>query len=108
MNDIPSKVKNFLNFVDGLPVKDKWVDEVRELISRIKKIEEEKVNYMTFQMKIAEERAEAEARGEAKGIKAAIAMAKDFSIGQSQVIEQLMKRFDLTHDQALAAVQANW
>lgn len=67
MKDVPSKVKNFLNFVDGLPVKDKWVDEVRELISRIKKIEEEKVNYMNFQMKIAEERAEAEARGEARG-----------------------------------------
>ena len=49
-----------------------------------------------------------EARGETKGIKAAIAMAKDFSISQSQVIEQLMRRFDLTHDQAAAAVQANW
>ena len=46
--------------------------------------------------------------GEAKGIKAAIAMAKDFSISQTQVIEQLMKRFDLTRDQASTAVQTNW
>lgn len=52
--------------------------------------------------------ARGEAKGEAKGIKAAIAMAKDFSISQSQVIEQLMRRFGLTHDQAAAAVQANW
>ena len=52
--------------------------------------------------------ARGEARGKAKGIKAATAMAKDFSISQSQVIEQLMRRFDLTHDQATAAVQANW
>ena len=49
-----------------------------------------------------------EARGEAKGIKAAIAMAKSLSIGQPQVIEQLMKSFNLSHEQALEAVQANW
>ena len=47
--------------------------------------------------------------GEVKGrIEGAIAMAKEFSISQPQVIEQLMKKFSLTHDQAAAAVQANW
>ena len=51
---------------------------------------------------------QAEAKGEAKGIKAAIAMAKSLSIGQPQVIEQLMKSFNLSHEQALEAVQANW
>ena len=42
------------------------------------------------------------------GIKAVIATVKDFSANQSQAIEQLIKRFNLTHDQATAAVQANW
>ena len=51
---------------------------------------------------------QAEAKGEAKGIKAAIAMAKSLSIGQPQVIEQLMKSFNLSHEQALEAVQAHW
>lgn len=41
-------------------------------------------------------------------IEGAIAMAKEFSVSQSQVVEQLMKKFSLTHDQATAAVQANW
>ena len=46
--------------------------------------------------------------GRNEGIRAAIAMAKSFSVSQPQVIEQLMKNFALSHDQASAAVQANW
>ena len=33
---------------------------------------------------------------------------KDLSISQPQVVEQLMKRYSLTRQDALAAVQANW
>ena len=40
-------------------------------------------------------------------IEGAIAMAKEFSVSKSQVVEQLMKKFSLTRDQAAAAVQAN-
>ena len=67
LNDISHDVKNFLDFVDGIPVKDTWIDEVQDLITELKHTEKEKVNYMTYQMKIAEERAEAMAEGEARG-----------------------------------------
>ena len=67
LNDIAPEVKNFLDFVDGLPVKDTWVDEIRNLISELKHTEKERVNYMTYQMKIAEERDEARAEGRAEG-----------------------------------------
>ena len=36
-------------------------------------------------------------------IEGAIAMAKEFSVSKSQVVEQLMKKFSLTRDQAAAA-----
>ena len=48
----------------------------------------------------------AEERNE--GIKTLIATIKDLSANQSQAIEQLMKRYSLTHEQASAAVHANW
>ena len=53
-------------------------------------------------------RIEGEAKGLQDGIKAVIATAKDFSATKTQAIEQLMKRYSLTHEQAAAAVQANW
>ena len=43
-----------------------------------------------------------------EGIKSLIATIKDISANQSQAIDQLMKRYSLTRDQASAAVQANW
>ncbi len=56
LNDISVKVLNFLKFVDRLPIRDKYVDEIRTLITELKYIEKEKVKYMTYQIKIAEER----------------------------------------------------
>ena len=67
LKDMSKDVSNFLAFVDWLPVKDKWIDEIQTLIMELKNTEKEKVDYMTYQMKIAEERAEAMAEGEAKG-----------------------------------------
>ncbi|MBR4695068.1 MAG: hypothetical protein IKO94_03210 [Selenomonadaceae bacterium] len=67
LNDVTPEVKNFLDFVDGLPVKDPWIDEVQNLIAELKHMEKEKVDYMTYQIKIAEERAEAMAKGRAEG-----------------------------------------
>ena len=67
---------------------------------------------MTYQMKIAEERDEARAEGRAEGLNegilSLIASFKELSIGQQQAVEQLMKRFSLTHDEAVATVQSNW
>ena len=59
LEDVPTEIKNFLDFVDGLPVQDAFVDEIRNLITALKRTEKEKVDYMTFQMRIDEERDEA-------------------------------------------------
>ena len=120
LDDVTPEVKNFLKFVDGLPVKDKWVNEIQNLIEKLKQTEKEKVEYMTYQMKIAEEREEAKAEGRAEGraegqkeertagIKALIATAKALTASPSQTVEHLMKNYSLTESEAKAAVQANW
>lgn len=53
-------------------------------------------------------RIEGRAEERNEGIKTLIATVKDLSANQSQAIEQLMKRYSLTHEQASAAVHANW
>ena len=55
LKDVNAKILNFLRFVDGLPVKDKWADEIQGLISELKTDEKEKANYKTYQMKITKE-----------------------------------------------------
>ena len=108
LRDVNLKILNFLKFVDGLPVKDKWVDELQGLITELKTDEREKASYMTYQMKIAEERDEAKAEERKNGIKSLIATAKAFAATPAQTVEQLMKNYPLTEDEAKAAVHANW
>lgn len=67
LDDVAPEIRNFLDFVDGLPVQDSFVNEIRDLIDKLKRTEREKVNYMTFQMRIDEEREEARAEGCAEG-----------------------------------------
>ena len=42
------------------------------------------------------------------GIRALITSMKDLAISQSKTAEQLMKRYTLTHEEAMKAIQANW
>lgn len=108
LGDVRPEVKSFLNFVDGLPVQDAFVDEIKDLITELKHTEKEKVNYMTFQMRIDEERDEAREEECHSGICALIATMKELSVGQAQAVEQVMKRYSLSHEDAVAAVQSNW
>ena len=108
MDDVTPEVKNFLDYVDGLPVQDGFVDELRDLIGKLKTDEREKGNYMTFQMKIDEERAEARAEGLAEGIRAMVSNMKELSIDRARAVKQVMKHFSMSERDALAAVDANW
>jgi len=108
LNDVNQKVRNFLDFVDGLPVKDTWVDKIRDLITKLKQDEREKANYMTFQMKLNEEREEGRKEERRNAIVKMIRTLKNLSIEQPKVIEQLVREYSLTQSEAQAAVQANW
>ena len=59
LEDVKPDVKAFLDYVDGIPSQDEFVMEIEREIKNIKEIEAERVSYMTFAMKIQEERDEA-------------------------------------------------
>ena len=71
---------------------------------------------MTFQMRIDEERDEAREEGRKEGLKeerhsgirALIATMKELSVSQTQAVEQVMRRYSLSREDAVAAVQTNW
>ena len=56
MDDVSPDIKAFLDYIKGLPVKDDFVNEVDEYIREVKTNKEEKVSYMTFEMKMQEAR----------------------------------------------------
>ena len=108
LDDVSPEVKNFLAFVEGLPVKDAWVDKVKDLIDKLKQDERKKADYMTYQMKIEEEREAVREEERQIAILTLIKTLKDLSIEKSKVIEQLIKQYSMSELEAQATVQANW
>ena len=75
MDDVATDMKAFLEYVDGKMVEDAFVQEIQEIDQEIKNIkaqEQERVSYMTYAMKIQEERDEARAEGMESAILASI------------------------------------
>ena len=66
-DDVTPDVKAFLDYVNGIISDDAFVCEIDNEIVRVKEIEEERVAYMTYAMKIEEERELAEAKGREEG-----------------------------------------
>ena len=116
MDDVSPAILVFLQYMNGIKVSDSFVTELDEYIKEIKTKEEERVSYMTYEMKLREAHDDGKAEGRKEGRKeerkdgilALIAAAKDFSASPAQAMEQLMKRYSLTEAEAQAAVQANW
>ena len=66
-NDVTPDVKAFLDYVNGVFSNDTFVQEIEDEIVRVKEMQEERVKYMTYEMKIEEERELAEEKGVEKG-----------------------------------------
>ncbi len=67
IDDIDPKIKAFLNYVKGKISNDTFVQEIDDEIHKIKKIEGERVKYMTYELKIKEERKYAFEEGREEG-----------------------------------------
>ena len=67
MDDVSPDVANFLSYMNGTPSNDKFVQEIATTIQQLKQNEEERLNYMTFEMKLNEEREEGRAEGREEG-----------------------------------------
>ncbi len=66
-DDVTPGVKAFLDYVNGVLSDDAFVREIDDEIIRVKQIEQERVGYMTYAMKIEEERELAEEKGRKEG-----------------------------------------
>ena len=67
MNDVTPDVKAFLNYIDGIVSDDDFVSEVDKTVKEIKERESERKSYMTYEMKILEEREYARREGREEG-----------------------------------------
>ena len=56
MDDVEPDVKAFLEYVDGVMSPDEFVQEIDEAIRNVKTQESERVRYMTYTLKLKEER----------------------------------------------------
>ena len=58
LGEIDNSIRAFLQYVDGVMTADHFVQEIDEEIQKVKRIEGEAVSYMTYEMKMKEERKE--------------------------------------------------
>lgn len=82
MDDITPDMKAFLEYVDGKTGDDDFVKEIDREIKKIKCQESERVSYMTYAMKIQEERDEAKIEGMLAAIRS-LMQKKGWSIDEA-------------------------
>ena len=68
VGEVDRSVKAFLQYVNGVSSEDRLVQEIEQEIEKVRREEGEKVNYMTFAMKMMEERKEGFREGKLEGI----------------------------------------
>ena len=90
LDDVTPDMKAFLEYVDGKTVNDDFVQEIDREIKNIKGQESERVSYMTYAMKIQEERDEAKKEGRTEG--------------KVEAIKSLMEKKGWSIDEALDAL----
>ena len=103
-DDVEPDVKAFLDYVDGIISDDEFVQEIDQEIKEVKTIEKERRLYMTFVMKMQEERKE----GLKEGILKAITMLKNLKLDKETAIKQIASTYSLTNKEAAALVNSNW
>lgn len=102
-NDVAPDVKRFLEYVNGILSNDAFVQEIDQEIKRVKKLEEERVRYMTYAMKMQEERKEGIKEGrEAMQHDLALKMLKDH-----KPIHEIVRYTELTENQIRKIVAEN-
>lgn len=99
LNDVDESVKAFLDYVNGYACDDPLVQEIDEAIQRIKRENEKRVSYMTFAMKMMEERKAGFKEGENHGI------VKGRTEGVVSSIRNMMKNMGISLEKAMDVLQ---
>ena len=88
MDDVSPDIKAFLDYMKGLSSSNGFVNELDALVKEIKSKEEERVSYMTYEMKMREAHEDGKAEGVKKGRKE---MAVEMAINMLRENEPLSK-----------------
>jgi len=92
LDDVTPDVKAFLDYVDGVISNDDFVQEIDQEIKDVKTIEKERRLYMTYEMKLHEERKIGREEGRKEGRKEGRAEGRD------ETIELLLSLGKITAD----------
>lgn len=95
LNDVDESIKAFLDYVNGIVCNNPLVRAIDEEIRRIKEETEERVSYMTFAMKMMEERKEGFKEGKAEGL----------AEGLSSSIRNMMNNMGVSLEKAMDVLQ---
>ena len=102
-DDVTPDVKCFLDYVNGVLSNDDFVQEIDREIIAVKKLENERVRYMTYAMKMQEERKEGREEGrEEMQREMAIEMLRD-----KKPIQEIMRYTKLTEAKIQQIAQEN-
>ena len=103
LNDVDESIKAFLDYVNGIVCNDPLVRAIDEEIRRIKEENEERVSYMTFAMKMMEERKEGFKEGKAEGL--AEGKAEGLAKGLVSSIRNMMRNMGVSLEKAMDVLQ---
>ena len=103
MDDVSPDIKAFLDYIKGLPVKDDFVSEIDEYIREVKTNKEERVSYMTFEMKMQEAREE----GRVEGEKIADRRTASRLLSKNMSVEEVLEYVNLSKDEVLQLANKN-
>ncbi len=90
LDDVVDDIKAFLDYMKGLPTADDFVKEIDSFIKEIKVKEEERVSYMTYEMKMREAHDDGK---EENRVETALEMLKD-----SMSIDKIIKYTKLSKE----------
>lgn len=96
LNDVPTDIKAFLDYIKGIPVNDEFVTEIDTFIKEIKIKEEERVSYMTYAMKIKEAEDFGRAEGRAEGEKKADIRTAKRLLAKNNTVDEILEIVDLS------------
>ena len=94
-------VKAFLDYMNGLHVADDFIREIDKCINETKTNHEERVSYMTYEMKMREAHDDGRSEGRAEGrIETALDMLRD-----NEPMEKIIKYSHLPKERILELAQ---
>lgn len=91
MNDVSSKIKNFLNYVDSGIISSSFIKDLDTAVQTVKFNQKARKEFMTYQMALLESELEGEKRGRIEGIESVALnmLTEGFSFEQIQKLTKL-------------------